>query len=281
MAYSDSYYANSDCGGKFRGIFENIIDIFRLFRAKKISKILGHSGCILDVGCGNGKFLKSLSRYGKYELHGIERAGSSAERSKNMSDISLIIGELRKEHFRDNYFDVITLFHVFEHLESPGDYLQMLMDMLKPGGQIIFSFPNIDSWQAHFFKGKWLHLDPPRHLFFFTPSQFKRLMKKNNFNLIQESYLSFEQNPFGAIQSVLNCFHFKRELLFEYLKGNKNYTKDTNSMIMELEKFLLVLFFPIFAIETIVSAIFKKGATVEFIFRKAITSENHVGQDGC
>ncbi len=268
QAYDETYYGGSKDEEKFEGFIEKGLNYFRKKRAKRIAEYANKKGKVLDIGCGNGQFLEQVSSFRDIEIFGTEMQGISVQRASKVKYINLKIGELSSSDYQENTFNVITLFHVFEHLIHPKDYLDIIDNIIKEDGYLIVSFPNIDSWQAKFFKGKWLHLDPPRHLHFFIPTDFKKILKYRGYELIEENYFSIEQNPYGAIQSWFNLFHKKRELLFEYLKGNEEYTKGTNSMILKIERLLFVVLTPLFIIVDAVASVFKKGATVEFVFRK-------------
>ncbi len=265
-AYDDSYYGKKD--EKFDGKVEKFVDYFRRKRAKRLSKYLNDKAKVLDIGCGNGKFLQSLLKYGKYDLLGIELEGNSAKRAAKIHEIKLKIGELQKDDFLENSIDAVCLFHVFEHLKEPKETLEYLTGMLKKEGVLMISFPNIDSFQSHFFKGIWLHLDPPRHLFFFAPKDFKKLMETYGFELLEEKYFITEQNPYGMVQSILNCFTKKREVLYESLKGNSEYAKGYSRFNLMFQKSFFIMTLPIFIITDIFASLFRKGATVEFIFKK-------------
>jgi len=165
-------------------------------------------------------------------------------------------------------FDAITLFHVFEHLEEPQETLQMVTRILKPGGFLMMSFPNINSLQAKFFKGKWLHLDPPRHLFFFRPDDITRIMNGLGYDCKRVKYFSIEQNPFGMVQSLLNVCLRKREVLFERLKGNNSYAPEYGKLSVAAQKAFFILSSPFFILGDVVISSLKKSATVEFIFQK-------------
>lgn len=266
QAYDESYYGEKE--DKFNPTIEKILNLFRYRRAKRVTKNLSDGSKILDIGCGNGRFLKYLLNFGNFELFGIELEGNSAKRASQIPEINLKVGALEIDDFPENTFDAISLFHVFEHLTEPRKTLEIINKILKHGGSLTISFPNIDSLQSKIFKGKWLHLDPPRHLFFFKPKDFIDLMKLLGYKVEQTHYLSLEQNPYGWIQSLLNCIFRKRELLFESLKGNKEYTKDVSAVGLFLQKVFFVLSFPVFIIFDLFDSLFSKGATVEFKFRK-------------
>lgn len=266
-AYDTTYYGETK--EKFRSPnIETVLDHFRKRRAKYTSRYLKENDKILDIGCGNGRFLMHLLKHGDFELHGTELEGNSAKRASRITKINLKLGFLDKNSYDDDTFDVITMFHVFEHLTEPKETLEIIQKILKKEGTLIISFPNINSLQSRLFKGKWLHLDPPRHLLLFIPKDFIRISEEMGFKLVREKYISTEQNVYGMIQSILNLFFTKREILFEYLKGNKEYIKEYSSYNIFLQKMFFYFTFPFFAVADVLISSLKIGATVEFTFKK-------------
>ncbi|MEI6122720.1 MAG: class I SAM-dependent methyltransferase [Bacteroidota bacterium] len=265
-AYDTSYYGATQQKFSF-AVVEKAVDWFRKKRARKIVKLLPDGASVLDIGCGNGDFLHYVSQCGHFELFGIERDEMAAKRAATKANIHLQTTPLNEGDFAANAFDVITLFHVFEHLTEPEKTLNIINKILKPEGTFVLSFPNIASWQARVFKGKWLHLDPPRHLFFMAPKDFKAIMRNKNFECVGTTYFSMEQNPFGLVQSLLNVVCKKREVLFERLKGNTQYAAEYGSWNVFLQKCFFVLHFPLFVLTDLIAACFKKSATVKFTFK--------------
>jgi 2-polyprenyl-3-methyl-5-hydroxy-6-metoxy-1,4-benzoquinol methylase len=269
QAYDSSYYGEKE--EKFSSpLVEKTLDYFRSGRARNVSKFLNTGAKVLDVGCGNGRFLKYLLKFGSFELYGTEMEGNSAKRASRVKEITLKTGTLNAGDFPDNFFDAVSLFHVFEHLAEPKETLETISKIVKPGGIAVFSFPNIASFQARFFKGKWLHLDPPRHLFFFDPKDFIKIMESKGFKTVKQHYFSFEQNPFGAVQSFLNLTTKKREVLFESMKGNKDYIKEYSKFNLLIQKLFFLFSMPFFAFSDIFSSLLNKSATVEITFIKKL-----------
>jgi 2-polyprenyl-3-methyl-5-hydroxy-6-metoxy-1,4-benzoquinol methylase len=265
-AYDAAYYGKGD--QKFIFSVEQFIDFFRKQKAKRIAARIPQKAKVLDIGCGNGRFLKHLSSYGNYELYGTEIEGGSAERASQIKEIILKKGYLNSSDFPEGFFDAITLFHVFEHLEKPKEMLEIIEKILKKNGVLVMTFPNIKSWQAKMFRGKWYHLDPPRHLVFFEPQDLIEMMSDMGFTVIEKKYLSFEQNPYGWVQSILNAMGRKREFLYEWLKGNKNYATK-NGMIRYIFSLLFfIVTFPVFALFDLLESALNKSATVRLEFRK-------------
>ena len=264
--YDDTYYGEGE--KKFKGIIEQILDYFRNSRARLLNKYLGGKGKVLDIGCGNGGFLHSLNQLGDYEIHGLEMPGGSAERAAKVPGIHLKIGAIDWEDYPAKSFDAITLFHVFEHLMEPVKTLEIIDHLMKDDGTLIMAFPNIDSFQSRWFKGNWFHLDPPRHLFFFTPKAFKREMKKYGFEVVKEKHFNVEYNPFGIQQSLLNRFTSQRDVLYEHLKGNKQYTKKVSKSNLIVQDLFFKLTYPLFTGLDIGNMVWKKGATIEFVLKR-------------
>lgn len=265
-AYDDSYYGEGE--EKFEGPVEKALNVFRDLRASHLAKLLNRTGKVLDIGCGNGNFLAAVGKRGQFELHGSELEGGSAERAKRVQGIQLHLGELQELEFESDSFDGITLFHVFEHVTNPKEVLEIIARILKPGGHLVMSFPNIGSFQSRFFRGMWLHLDPPRHIFFFRPKAFKKIMKDHGFEVLREKHFQPEYNPFGFQQSILNRLVGQREVLYEHLKRNTEYTKDYSKSSLLIQKLFFMASFPFFIAVDMLEGLLKSGGTVEFTLRK-------------
>lgn len=264
--YDDSYYGESS--SKFSSPIEKYIDVFRRRKAKHVLKYLPENGSVLDIGCGNGRFLNYLSGFGSYHLCGTELEGNSARRASQYKQINLKIGMLEKNDFVPESFDVITMFHVFEHLTEPHKMLEIISELIKENGVLILSMPDIGSWQARTFKGNWYHLDPPRHLLFFQRNTLKKIMKEFGFVCINEKSISFEQNPYGWIQSILNVMLKRREVLYERLKGNKTFASEYSKMSIILQKSFMIFLLPYFFIQELIESLFRKSATFRLTFKK-------------
>jgi len=266
-AYDDSYYGEKE--NKFSPLIEKILDYFRSKRANIITKHKLPPAKVLDIGCGNGRFLQYVLDKGNFDVYGIELPGKAADRAASIAGITLKRGMLAPNDFAPESLDVVTLFHVFEHLTAPAETLKIISQILKKDGILVISFPNINSLQSKWFKGDWLHLDPPRHLFFFEPTDFKLLITDFGFEVLEENYFSTEYNPFGMQQSILNRLLEKREVLYEHLKGNTNYTKSYSAWHLAAQNMAFKLSYPLFVLSDVFeSVVCKRGATVEFVLRK-------------
>lgn len=125
-------------------------------------------GTLLDLGCSSGGFLGAM-RSPAWTLHGIEMSQEVARRAEAASGATVFVGDIPDAPYAPNSFDVITCFHVLEHVYEPLVVLQRIESWLKPGGIFYFMVPNIDSAGARIFGSYWYALELPRHLYHYSP----------------------------------------------------------------------------------------------------------------
>jgi SAM-dependent methyltransferase len=139
-------------------------------------------GRILDVGCAEGKFLWALDGR-RWERHGLEFNRDLVSRVQaRIPDIGLTAGGLEELGRSLVGFDVMTLWHVFEHLPDPRAALRSARSALAPGGLLVISSPRFDSLQARWFRRDWYPFtDVPRHYFHFSRPAVTRLLRDEGF----------------------------------------------------------------------------------------------------
>jgi 2-polyprenyl-3-methyl-5-hydroxy-6-metoxy-1,4-benzoquinol methylase len=271
-AYAVEYYGSAE--RKFVGPVDGVLNLFRDARARRVSKLFKTPAKALDIGCGHGQFAESLLKR-NFEVHGAERSEDSARRARSIPNLHVHVGELDASSFEDGSFDLVTLWHVYEHLSEPKKTLDFCRHVIRPGGYLVLSLPNIASWQARLFRGQWLHLDPPRHLFLIPPDALTKDVEALGFQLKSISYLSFEQNIFGYQQSLLNCLFPHRDVLFDALKGQKQKVKAlSSSLSLLLQATITALTFPFFFSLCLLEAMFRAGGTMELVFEREAQSTN-------
>jgi 2-polyprenyl-3-methyl-5-hydroxy-6-metoxy-1,4-benzoquinol methylase len=131
-------------------------------------------GSILDLGCSSGGFLTAM-RSPSWKLFGIEMSDIVAKQAEMSCGADVFVGEILDAPFAPASFDVITCFHVFEHLYQPREVLAKVSKWLKPGGIFYTMMPNIDSAGAHIFRSYWYALELPRHLYHFSPKSLRKV----------------------------------------------------------------------------------------------------------
>lgn len=265
-AYATNYYGDGET--KFNGGIERIREACAIFRTKRLARGLAADAKILDIGCGDGRLLRNFHQIGFRNLHGIELPGRAAERAAKTPGINLHLGTLASIDLPAASYDLITLVHVYEHLPAPRETLDQLTRLIRPGGRIFLSFPNISSWQARFSGGHWFHLDPPRHLTLVPPRTVIGHLATKGCRLVAEHHLCLEQNIYGWIQSALNCGDPRRNFLYERLKRNRSYVPERGNSTVALQAGIGgLLLLPAFLADCC-SALAGSGATVELMFEQ-------------
>ena len=135
----------------------------------------GKGARLLDVGCGNGRFLMQMRATG-WEVAGVEPDPKAAA-AANAAGLNVKIGLLEAGTQPDAAFDAITMNHVIEHLHHPAETLRQCRRVLKPGGVISIATPNFAARGHEIFGADWFPLDPPRHLVLFTPSSLQQALR--------------------------------------------------------------------------------------------------------
>lgn len=158
---------------------------------------------ILDVGCGSGKFLGSLNST-KFEKYGIEinEEGIALSRKKGLT---VYDKDITKIDFGKKKFDIVTLWHVEEHLTDPIAVFQKIHDIVEDDGIVLSATPNTGSLGFKIGKSKWFHLDSPRHLMLFNMKSTEFLCEKSNLT-IHKQINEFYDFPLDLFWSVKETF---------------------------------------------------------------------------
>jgi SAM-dependent methyltransferase len=174
----------------------------------KIIKRLQPQGTLLDIGCGHGYFLKSISNSG-YFAQGIDISKRAVEYANNSLKISAKVSTIQELMESKQQFNIITLWHVLEHFTDPYCILRTIRNMLLEDGICILEVPNLHSLKFVLAKNKWSGGNHPLyHRIFFTAATLQRAIKETGFSRISRIHLSY--NLPG------------RNILYEYVKRGLN-----------------------------------------------------------
>ncbi|MEX2222747.1 MAG: class I SAM-dependent methyltransferase, partial [Candidatus Rokuibacteriota bacterium] len=180
-----SYVERTDAGvlGRFkRWLYQGAEDplgrIVHLFLSRHVAilPVLGRGGNLLDVGCGTGRFL-SLMRDVGWKTYGTDISPQAVEVA-NRNGHQVSCGDMRQAGFPDNFFDLITLNNVLEHLYDPVATLQDLHRMLRPGGELIICVPNFDCYERQVFRQHWGPLKVPVHFHHFSTRSLRLAVER-------------------------------------------------------------------------------------------------------
>ncbi|MBP9814610.1 class I SAM-dependent methyltransferase, partial [Candidatus Woesebacteria bacterium] len=153
-----------------------IVRNMRKFLGKILQK--KKSGKLLDVGCAYGYFVE-LAQSAGFDAYGFDPSAYAVSQARKLVGKSRIAqGTISEVRYKENTYDVITLFDVFEHLQDPVTDLKKLRRMLKPDGIIIIATGNAQSFAAKVFGRRWTFYIPPQHLSFFTKANLQTFMSQ-------------------------------------------------------------------------------------------------------
>jgi len=193
---------------------------------------------LLDIGCGSGQFLYEMKQLG-LDVSGIENGILDKELADNLR---IQNKDLISAKYPSNYFDVITINHVLEHLNNPTATIREIYRILNQDGKLIIGIPNTNSLANKLFNKNWLAYDVPRHLFNYSDKLLIGFLKKNKFKIKKIRYNS---RPSQFVMS------------FYFMFGIQNKNKGFN-------KFLELLFIPL----TLLVNLIKIGDQVEILCTK-------------
>jgi SAM-dependent methyltransferase len=263
--YVAGYYdkPGEDSGGLGRSLGR----MFMVERVAKASRGLP-PGRVLDIGCGEGTFLAAMARSG-WESWGVEVSAEGAARAAARPGLKIFNKRLEECDFAPASFDLITLWHSIEHVPDPESLLRVAAGLLKDGGRLFLAFPSADSWDFALFGPRWFHLDPPRHLHYFSSKTMGAVLERCGLKLDGVSHLSFEYNPFGFVQSVMNLFMRRMNFLYRRLKG----TFPRGEAPARMEAALTMIQLPVLTLlslpYTLLAALFRASGCVDVRARRA------------
>ncbi len=206
---SEDYISHTDSK---RNLFEKVYHLVRTISLKKklslINSFSSEDKKLLDVGCGTGDFLQTAFQ-NNWNVSGIE-PNEQARDIANKKTNNTVFETEQLLKFEANSFDVITLWHVLEHLPNLDDHIAVFKKLLKPNGTLLIAVPNYKSYDAKHYKQFWAAYDVPRHLWHFNQTSISKLVSKQSFqvekvkpmwfdsfyvSMLSEKYKSGKMNP--------------------------------------------------------------------------------------
>ncbi|WP_159018792.1 class I SAM-dependent methyltransferase [Algibacter sp. L3A6] len=188
---SEDYISHTDSK---RNAFEKVYHLVRSISLKKKLKLINSFSSeakqLLDVGCGTGDFLQTAQQNG-WLVSGIEpneeaRGIANSKTNKSVFDTE----QLQK--LESKQFDVITLWHVLEHLPNLEDHIKSFKTLLKDNGTLLIAVPNYKSFDAKHYKEFWAAFDVPRHLWHFNQDSISKLVSKQSMGVVKTKPMLFD-----------------------------------------------------------------------------------------
>lgn len=235
---SNEYISHNAQKSNLFNIIYRQIRTFSIRRKFILVKRYGNGQTLLDIGCGTGEFIAYCSK------KGIITTGVEPNENARKFAIESLHQNVRPESFFNengkNSFDVITLWHVLEHIHDLNGRMEKIATLLKPSGTLIVAVPNSNSWDAVYYREFWAAYDLPRHLYHFGSDTVQMLTFKHEFNLTEIIPLKFDAYYISILSEKYKSGHnnYLRAIL-NGIKSNRSAgtsKKNYSSLIYILKK---------------------------------------------
>ena len=177
---------DSDQTGRFQKWLSGLIRFHPGFREDWDFKVMylpaSTRGRLLEIGCGSGDLLAFMKQKG-WVVTGTDTDPVAVQKAASRG-LDVLCGTLDENHFPSNGMNAIVLSHVIEHVHNPTETILDCYRILTPGGRLVLSTPNHESWGHSLYLEKWRGLEPPRHLFVFNSRSLLRLLRQAGFRKI-------------------------------------------------------------------------------------------------
>lgn len=201
---SEDYVSHTD---GTRNLTEKLYHLVKKITLKQkinlINRLKTDTHSLLDIGCGTGDFLK-LAQVNHWNALGIE-PNSQARQTANSKTNNSVLDIDKLNELEPHSFDVITLWHVLEHLPDLEKKITIFKQLLKPNGSIVIAVPNFNSFDAHYYNSYWAAYDVPRHLWHFSQESISRLFKKHCMIVIHKKPMYFDAFYVSLLSEKYEC----------------------------------------------------------------------------
>lgn len=187
---SEEYLSHSKNQRNLTSIIYSIIKNYSLQKKYMIISKYHRSGKVLDIGCATGEFLNYFKQKG-WTTIGIEPAENPRKYATTKYGLE-VYDEPKLENLEKNTFDVITLWHVLEHVPDLSHRMEQINKLLKKDGVIAIALPNYNSWDAKHYDKHWAAYDVPRHLSHFSQNTIRFLLEQFQLKIIETIPLKFD-----------------------------------------------------------------------------------------
>ncbi|MEO9872411.1 class I SAM-dependent methyltransferase [Ekhidna sp.] len=184
---SEDYISHTNNGNSLLNILYKIVRLYTLKRKVNLLSKYSKKGSILDFGCGTGDFLNSCQNSG-WQAFGFEpdNGARGVAQKKITNSIYTDLEQIK------NKFDIISAWHVVEHISSLRETIKLLKKRLKDGGHLIIALPNNKSYDANHYQEKWAAYDVPRHLYHFDQESMKTFIIQFKLKLVNIIPMKFD-----------------------------------------------------------------------------------------
>ncbi len=222
---SEEYISHSNTK---KGLFSSLYQFVRSYTLRKKFEMIRsykRSGSILDIGCATGEFL-NVFKTAKWETEGIEPDADA--RKMAVENYGLKVGEESEiQHIESESKDIITMWHVLEHVPDLNQRIKDLSRILKADGTIFIAVPNYKSYDAECYGKHWAAYDVPRHLYHFSQESMTKLLAK--YDLLLQDTLPMKFDSFYVSLLSEEYKNGKKSFPKAFINGLKSNWKAGNS----------------------------------------------------
>ena len=233
--------------------------LLALFDRARLALLPKPPGRLLDVGAGRGRFVAAARRAG-YDARGIEPSPRGIEAARSVYGVDLVPAGI--EAAQEEGLDVVTAWHVLEHLDDPAGALERIRTWLRPGGALLVGIPNLGSVQARLAGDRWFHLDLERHRVHLTVEGVEALLRRCGFTPVHTRHVLFEHNPLGLWLSLLPTR--TSAYPFQLLRGTARFAAADTLVTLAALPLL-----PVAVLAELVFGLARRGGTIAVVATRA------------
>jgi len=185
---SEDYISHTDASISLRDKLYQVVKKYSIFKKTKlIENYISKSKSLLDVGAGTGDFMLAAKK-ANWEVDGVEPNYDARMRATEKG-VDLMNS---MESLPGKKYNIITLWHVLEHLPDLENQILKLVWHLEDEGTLIIAVPNFKSYDANYYKEYWAAYDVPRHLWHFSKTAIEKLFFKHGLRLVKTKPMIFD-----------------------------------------------------------------------------------------
>jgi len=207
---ADEYYSDNVSGSRLSPALDGLLRVFDRARVRTVLRGTGlTTGKVLDVGAGDGKFLHFMQRLG-FGVKGTTTSKRSASAAQALFGLRLDVSETLDSQLADAPFDLVTYWHVFEHLEDPPSHTRLWPRLVRPDGFVVIEVPNIRSVGARICYTSWLGSDETHHINHQAPATIVATLRELGFEPVRTEHFSGKFSYVFLWSALLGFFFWRR-----------------------------------------------------------------------
>jgi 2-polyprenyl-3-methyl-5-hydroxy-6-metoxy-1,4-benzoquinol methylase len=212
--YNENYFINENPKGGYANYFYGMNINKRTFRERiqRIDKKVSTAGRMLDVGSALGDSLLEARKLGWKNLYGVELSEYAATESRKRG-LDIKRGNLKSAGYQQNFFDVVTLQDVIEHVQNPKEETKEIHKILRPGGYIFIVTPDMGGLWHKLLGSLWYHYKPGEHIMYFSQKTLARILESSGFINIETR----QTYHIMSLEYIFNRLRYYAPGFFEFL----------------------------------------------------------------